>query len=556
MLPAQEQPKPTASDSPTAPKPSFEIADVHAVHPRGRNQFGRFNGAHGGRYEVTTASLLDFIRTAYGFQQDKILGGPSWLEMARYDLTAKVQPDAKPDDIKLMLQSLLEERFALKTHKETKPLPTFALTVGKSPKLKEGDSSGESGCKPQPGANVSGPGIITFSTSDASGKMMTTRIGPDGLITYECRNVGMASFVNIVRTMLGANLGLNPILKETGLEGVWNFDLTFTFGFISLPGGDQGKRVSINDAVEKQLGLKLEKREVPTPVLIVDSANLEPTPNPPGVAEALPPIKLPTEFDVASVKMAEPFTPGGPPRPIRMNMATGGRFTYEGVPLRLLVQRAFNANNSDQLQGLPEMNVQDRYDVIARANVPPGVNLNDPELSAVLLRSLLADRFNMKYHKEQRPVSVYQLAAGKPKLKKADPANRAHCTQDNGPAGSPAGTRLLTCQNVTLQQFADQLQSITPDLNWPVDDVTGIQGNFDISLSFNFTATMNLSFPNRAAATAAGGGTAAAPDASDPTGGYTLYEAIEKELGLKLEKVKRNEDVYVIDHLDAKPTEN
>ena len=44
--------------------------------------------------------------------------------MARYDLTAKVQPDAKPDDIKLMLQSLLEERFALKTHKETKtPAP-------------------------------------------------------------------------------------------------------------------------------------------------------------------------------------------------------------------------------------------------------------------------------------------------------------------------------------------------------------------------------------------------------------------------------------------------
>ena len=290
---------------------------------------------------------------------------------------------------------------------------------------------------------MSGPGIITFSTSDASGKMMTTRIGPDGLITYECRNVGMASFVNIVRTMLGANLGLNPILEETGLKGVWNFDLTFTFGFISLPGGDQGKRVSINDAVEKQLGLKLEKREVPTPVLIVDSANLEPTPNPPGVAEALPPIKLPTEFDVASVKMAEPFTPGGPPRPIRMNMATGGRFTYEGVPLRLLVQRAFNANNSDQLQGLPEMNVQDRYDVIARANVPPGVNLNDPELSAVLLRSLLADRFNMKYHKEQRPVSVYQLAAvAKPKLKKADPANRAHCTpRQMGPAGSPARRR-------------------------------------------------------------------------------------------------------------------
>ena len=55
-----------------------------------------------------------------------------------------------------------------------------------------------------------------------------------------------------------------------------------------------GGQISIFDAVEKQLGLKLEERPVPTPVLVVDSANQKPSANPPGLAEALPPIPVPT----------------------------------------------------------------------------------------------------------------------------------------------------------------------------------------------------------------------------------------------------------------------
>jgi uncharacterized protein (TIGR03435 family) len=551
QLPAQQAPKP-ANDKPSEARPSFEIADVHMVHPRGR-QIGQSVGIHGDRYSMNDVTVFDLIRTAYGFLPDKIYGGPAWLEMTRYDITAKVPPDTNADASRLMLQSLLEERFALKTHKEDKPLPTFALTLGKSPKLKEGDDSGGSGCKAQsaPG-NVNAPGTIMFATRDGNGGTTTIRTSPDGIITYACRNVSMANFVTLMSSMVGANLGRNPLIDETGLKGLWSFDLNFSLTIVGPPGTDQGKRVTINDAVEK-LGLKLEKRELPTPVLVVDSANETPTPNPPGIAEALPPITLPTEFEVASVKMVE-LAPGVP-RAVRMNRISGNRFTYEGMPLSTLIQRAFNSTNREEVQGIPPLNIQERYDINARVNLPASINPNDPELTAGLLRNLLVDRFNLKYHKEQRPVTAYQLVAGKPKLKKADPANRTRCSQANGPAGSPAGTRELTCQNMTLKQFAEELTGMTPDLVWPVDDATGIQGNFDITVDYSFNATYNANVRPTAAA-GGGGANSAAPDAADPTGGLTLVEAIEKQLGLKLEKIKRTEEVYVIDHIDTKPTEN
>ena len=93
----------------------------------------------------------------------------------------------------------------------------------------------------------------------------------------------------------------------------------------------------------------------------------------------------------------------------------------------------------------------------------------DPEAVAPLLRSLLADRFQMKYHTEERPLSAYVLVAAKPKMKKADPASRAWCRNDDGPE-IPPGSRGFQCQNITMAQFAERLQNLAPGLNWPVSD--------------------------------------------------------------------------------------
>src|SRR5437016_2948213 len=113
----------TFGQSPETP-PKFEAADVHVsaktpTGATGNNQFARTGPVRGGRYEVKTATMVDLIRIAYGFDADKILGGPNWLEMDRFDVIGKVPADSTPETQKLMLQSALEDRFKLVLHKDT-----------------------------------------------------------------------------------------------------------------------------------------------------------------------------------------------------------------------------------------------------------------------------------------------------------------------------------------------------------------------------------------------------------------------------------------------------
>ena len=124
---------------------------------------------------------------------------------------------------------------------------------------------------------------------------------------------------------------------------------------------DQGDRITFAEAVEKQLGLKLEQRQIPTPVMVVDSVESAPTPNPPGVAEALPAIPAPTEFEVADVKAADPGGRGG-----RFQMQPGGRFIVENMAMRFLLSRAFNTFNNDQIVGLPKWVDSERFNITAK----------------------------------------------------------------------------------------------------------------------------------------------------------------------------------------------
>jgi uncharacterized protein (TIGR03435 family) len=519
-------------------------------------QFGRTAPVRGGRYEVKTASMVDLIRIAYGYDADKILGGPSWLEMDRFEVIGKVPADSTPETHKLMLQSVLEDRFKLKLHKETKPLPTHALIVGKKPQLKEADGTEESGCKPQASSGAPGPGGVMLFTSSAGGAPTSIALGPGMIITYQCRNMTMPAFVSALRGMMGANLGPNPVLDETGLKGNYNFDLRYSMQMFGPMMAESGDRISIFGAVDKQLGLKLEEKQVPTPIIVVDSVNRKPTENAPGVAEALPPIPVPTEFEVASIKPTDPSL-----RMSRFNIQPGGRLMVEGMPLRFLINRAFNTNNNEQIQGLPPFAGTDRYDINAKmASGGPAISNVDMEALAPAMLALLKDRFKLTYHTEDRPVTAYSLVSGKPKMKKADPDSRTSCKNTNAPPGSPPGSRLMTCQNITMAQFTERLQNLTQEMNWPVEDATGIEGGWDFSLTFSMgrgmMAGMPPPLPRGGDAGPAGPAGAPLPSAEEPTAGYTLFEAVEKQLGLKLEKQKRSMPVIVIDHIEQKPTEN
>ncbi|HUA62996.1 MAG TPA: TIGR03435 family protein [Verrucomicrobiae bacterium] len=545
-----------ACGQPTETRQGFEAADVH-ISPKSTSLFSR-SSTSGGRYQVKNATMVDLIRAAYNFDADKILGGPNWLELDRFDVIAKSPPDITPDGRRQMLQKLLAERFKLVVHEDTKPMPAWSLTAGKKLQMKPAEAAGENpkpediGCKPQSQAPVAGQPMGRVMMSNSSGAVTTFDIGPGGTVRYACRNVTMAAFVDALRSMFGTNLNQRPVLNETGLEGRWNFELTYTAGMLFM-GGDTGGRISILEAVDKQLGLKLEEKQVPTPVMVVDSVDRKPAGNPPGTAEALPPIPAPTEFEVASVKEAQ-IEGGRGPIMRRFGMQAGGRFEATGSPLSFLINRAFNTNNRDQIVGLPSWADSTMYDIIAKASVETSGNpMMDSDALAPMLLNLLKDRFKLAYHTEERPAGTYTLSAGgKPKMKKADPASRIFCKTPQPPPGSPPMTRVLTCQNVTMGILAERLQGMTQELTWPVADATELEGGWDFTLTFSMGMPMMFRGPGGDA----GPGGAAVPTAADPTAGLTIFEAVEKQLGLKLAMQKRPMQVIVIDHLEQKPTEN
>ena len=538
-----------------AEPPQFLAADVH-VSARTQNQGMRPPSTRGERYEVKNATMVDLIALAYSSNSTKILGGPSWLEMDRFDVIAKQPPQTSADTQKLMLQSLLKERFKLVVREETQPLPINVLTAGKKLQLKEADGSGETGCKPQSSAAPAGTGDNTlrvqFSTNGGAPVQLTLL---NGMIEYKCRNMTMAAFVDALRGMLGANLGVNPVLDQTGLSGKWNFDLRYTLGLITPFGAQSGERITISDAIDKQLGLKLEAKPLPTAVLVVESVNQKPSGNPPGTAEALPTIAAPTEFEVATVKASNPDSRGG-----RFQMQPGGRLNSEGMPLRFLITRAFNTNSNDQLTGIPSWADTARFDVIAKApsdgTTQPVI---DPDVLAPMMLALLKDRFKLSYHTEERELQAYSLVAAKPKMKKADPSSRAWCKNPNqvpGAPPAPPGTQALICQNITMTQFADMLRGRSQDLQMPILDSTGIEGGWDFTLTFNPVVGLNLTAVAALRPPEAGAPGTSSPAAADPTAGLSIYEALEKQIGLKLEKQKRSTQVFVIDHIEQTPTEN
>ena len=121
-------------------------------------------------------------------------------------------------------------------------------------------------------------------------------------------------------------------------------------------------QVTIFDAVDKQLGLKLTATKTPLPVLIVDSA-AKPSANLPGVAESLA-VEHPKEFDVASIKPIDSTGPG----PLRIQVRPGGGVDFSGLPLQTYILQAYQIQNP-RLIIPPEMKdaVAKRYDTIAKA---------------------------------------------------------------------------------------------------------------------------------------------------------------------------------------------
>lgn len=396
--------------------------------------------------------------------------------------------------------------------------------------------------------------------------------GPPPSITlaFTCHNMTMAALAEYMHTMPLGNqfLGTNPVVDETGLAGAWNLDFHFELvqNGPTTPSG-------MLDSFEKQTGLKLEARKVPLPVIIVDSANEKPTPNEPGVAEKLP--VSPTEFEVADIKPSDPNA-SGPGR--GGGFQPGGRLDLRGITLKQLITIAWDTTPG-LVAGGPKFIDDDKFDIVAKAPASATTGAaagqgNQPPLDVdalrLMLKALIIDRFKLKTHVEDRPMDAYTLLADKPKLKKADPSNRTGYKDGPGPDGkdprkeTPALNRLVTCQNMTMAQLAELLPSIAggyfQTVSRTVLDSTGLDGAYDFTLSFSGIGILNGGGGGRGGdgppAAAGAGATGAAGMASDPSGGISLMEAMDKEIGIRMITTKRPVPVLVIDHIEQKPSDN
>jgi uncharacterized protein (TIGR03435 family) len=528
----------------TSTPPTFEIADVH-TSPRSTSLAMR-SVVRDGRYELRNATMVDLIRTAYTIDADKVLGGPNWLEFDRFDVIAKVASKTSQETLKLMLQALLADRFKLVVHNDTKAIPGFVLTLGKGkPKFKEPQPSAKTGCE---------RGLPTPIAAAVAGGQISVP-----LVNISCHNTTMEAFASSLRGF-AADYLTNAVVDSTQLKGSWDFDLKWTSKVLLQFVGPDG--VTLFDAIDKQLGLKLEEQKLPTPVIMVDQVNKKPTDNSSDIEAKLPPLP-PPEFEVADIK---PTMAGAPPTPfgIVLGFQPGGRVNLPRFPLRLAISLAWNLNlRNTEIVGAPKWLDSAIFDIVAKApdSMVPANGTPPFDDFAPMLQALLKDRFKMKVHYEDQPVTAYTLVTTKPKLKKADPATRTGCKLGNAPVAVSSGplplpARLVTCQNITMAQFADQLQIIAgPYVRYPVLDATGLDGAWD------FTFTFSAIPPNQLAAGFRGApppGLAPGPnvEASDPVGGSSFFDAVEKQLGLKLETQKRSYPVFVIDHIEEKPTDN
>jgi len=198
----------------------------------------------------TRVTLSDCIQAAYGLKPHQI-SGPDWLRSERYDISARTAENTSKDQMMLMFQTLLNERFKMKVHREQKEVPVYALVVAKSGHRLH-PSEGEGSRKILP----------------ASGGM-------------EFRNASMADLGEFLGGALAAD---RPVLDRTGLKERFDFTLAFLdpaagADVATVKGAMRGGDVSIFADALDRLGLKLEFQKIPTDVLVIDHAEKVPVEN-------------------------------------------------------------------------------------------------------------------------------------------------------------------------------------------------------------------------------------------------------------------------------------
>jgi uncharacterized protein (TIGR03435 family) len=229
--------------------------DVTSVKPDkqavDRSRRSELECSPGGRFVSRGNLLIRPIMFAWNVPGLQVSGMPGWAAMygvsdAYFEIEGRSEAPVTLDQCRLMVQTLLADRFKLKVHHETKVISVYALVVGKGgPKLKEADPS-----KPGAGARMNGRPM---------------RIAPDGKETLLGWTTG---YLADALTLTTQQMDRRRVVDRTGLKGVYEFNLQFdefpnpAFGHHDQP--------DVFIAVEEQLGLKLEERKEAFDIIVVD----------------------------------------------------------------------------------------------------------------------------------------------------------------------------------------------------------------------------------------------------------------------------------------------
>lgn len=291
-----------AQATPTAAAPvRFEVASVKPSDPNASSGiFGsipamRPQGAGG--ISVSNMPLRLLVRMAYGVQDFQLVGGPSWQMSSKFDISAKAPEGTTKatQDLLPMMKALLADRFKLKTHTETRELPTYALMVARSdgklgPDIKPSSSDCSAADAQKRAEELAKGGGAAFLSALSKGETIPCTIMPainpsNPTAGFGLRGNGqaMSGLTQFLTQVTG-----RIVHDKTGLTGLYDFELRFDPQVLMAMLPQLGLNISANatanaaasdspallTALQEQLGLKLDSQKGPVEVMVIDSAEM------------------------------------------------------------------------------------------------------------------------------------------------------------------------------------------------------------------------------------------------------------------------------------------
>jgi uncharacterized protein (TIGR03435 family) len=245
-------------------KPAFEVATVRMVDPNSSVLVGMV--ADPSLVSYRNLTLRDAIRGAYKVRDFQIVG-PDWMSTVRFEVDAKLPAGSTSEQVPEMFQSLLEERFGLRWRREPKEMQVYSVSVGKDgPKLKEAQKM---------------PGNQTLAMgTDGKPRSLVSFGGNASSVTVFAPSASLLTLVGVTSRFTG-----KPLVDDTGLEGEYNFTLTFapevTTSLGIVPGNPAAlsePAPSLADAL-KEYGLRLQTKKASIEMFIISHAEKTTTEN-------------------------------------------------------------------------------------------------------------------------------------------------------------------------------------------------------------------------------------------------------------------------------------